>query len=218
MPKVIVVEGLIAAGKTSLLKMLKENFEGSVPIYEPVDEWERSGALEEFYSSLQTENPSPYVYMFQTYAFMTRIKRIIEKVKENPDAEIYFLERSVFSDRHLFIEMLKDTGQLTEKNHQLYLDWWDMWTLVMPVKIDGFIYLNPSADECMRRLKIRSREGETVDLDYQLELKKKHDEFLKEPIVIENRTVPCLEISTDEDFRNEPGPVLKQIKDFVASI
>ena len=219
MPKVIVVEGLIASGKTSLLNILKSKYPNSHSIFEPVDEWEKSGALNEFYDSLKLENPSPYIYTFQTYAFMSRIKRILNEIKKVPDAEVYFLERSIFSDRYLFVDMLMESGLLSKKDYQLYTDWWELWSLVMPVKIDGFIYLNPSPEECIRRLKNRNRSSEKeVTLEYQNALKEKHDNFLKRDIKIEEKIIPCLELNTDSDFRVDNKEILEKIKNFVDSI
>ena len=56
-PVVIVIDGEIGAGKTTLIKILKEEFENKYnlnvcSIFEPVDKWRDIGALQMFYEDI----------------------------------------------------------------------------------------------------------------------------------------------------------------------
>jgi thymidine kinase len=234
----IVVDGLIAAGKSSLLKMFKDSFDCHC-IFEPVDHWKETGNLERFYKALEIqdiENRSAQIYRFQTYVFQSRIERIIRELKNiSPivyndchdhsslkisNSSLVFIERSIFSDRYIFMEMLYNSGMVTESDYNMYKNWWNLWSLVMPIKPDAFIYLNPSIDACLERYKARNREGENVDRDYQQQLKNKHDEYFKPIVQIENKETPCLNLETDVDFRDGEGKkyVVDTVKNFIDSL
>jgi deoxyadenosine/deoxycytidine kinase len=210
---IIIVDGLIAAGKSSLLKTLKESFDCQC-IYEPVDHWKESGNLERFYNSLAIQDPenrSAQIYRFQTYVFQTRIKRIMENLS---DSKLVFIERSIFSDRYIFMEMLYDSGMVTEDDYKMYINWWTLWEMVMPVKPDAFIYLNPSIEACLERYHARNRDGETIDKDYEEKLQTKHDEFFQE------MKLPYLNLKTDVDFRSGDGKkyVVDKIREFIGRV
>lgn len=169
----IVVDGLIGAGKTTLIKLVSNHCKDKKihPIYEPVDIWRRTGALGEFYKDIPAK-----CYEFQSFVYVTRIKRVILDVLANPDADIYILERSIFTDRYIFVEMLRDT--LGAIRYDMYNEWWDMWNLLMPIKFDKWVFLDVSLDESMRRIHNRSRGEESgIDPEYQRNLRVKHIEF-----------------------------------------
>lgn len=220
MPKFIIVDGLIAAGKTSLLSVLNKNFKNSKASYEPVDHWEETGNLTRFYNALNIsddQNRSAQIYRFQTYTFQTRIKRILEDLEE--DKEIYFIERSIFSDRYIFMKMLKDSGLVTTQDYEMYKTWWDLWDKILPFTPDAFIYLNPTVDSTIIRYKKRNRSGEDFNVEYQKKLKDAHDDFF-ENLTINDKKVPVLNLNTDVDFREGEGEkfVVNLVRDFIEEI
>lgn len=174
--KFIVVDGLIGAGKTTLINLLTEKYNKSgeykvCPILEPVDIWRDTGALAHFYKDIDA-----HAYEFQTFAFVTRIKRVLDILESNPDADIYILERSIFTDRFIFVEMLKDKFGPTRM--KMYDMWWDMWSRLLPININTWIYLDTSLEEANRRICMRDRTEESaVSLDYQRALQQTHINF-----------------------------------------
>ena len=174
--QIYVFDGVIGAGKTTLLRLLTKhmNLKGykSLAIYEPVDEWRNVGALDEFYKDIPNK-----CLEFQTFTFITRIKRIITQILDNPDYDYYLLERSVWSDRHIFVELLKDT--LGPIRLEMYNQWWDMWSAIMPMLPNKWILLNTSLEESIRRICIRDRfeEKNSISIEYQNNLYQKHQLF-----------------------------------------
>jgi len=212
-PIVISIEGIIGAGKSTLLNILNNlNIYADTTnvccIQEPVDEWKRSGALKEYYDSFATNNADIIrlsAYKFQTYTFVTRVNKIISEYKKNPNADIYILERCIYSDRYFFVEMLYHSGRFSSTDYKMYNDWWEMWKLIMPFDIDAFIYLKPSVDECMSRVKSRDRAGENqIQSDYQCELEKYHDNYFAQLKTSAQKSPLVLHLNTNINFRDSP--------------
>ena len=199
--KFIVVDGLISAGKTTLINLFEKriNSKNSVKvkaIFEPVDIWTSTGTLQYFYDDIPA-----HCYEFQTYTYITRIKRIIDELHNNPDADIYIIERSIWSDRYIFMELLKNS--IGELRFTMYNQWCDLWALILPLRVDKWVFLDTSLEESIRRIRIRNRNAENcVDENYQRQLHEKHIEFYNK---LENNLKPVIRIQNqlmDNDFIN----------------
>lgn len=179
-PKVLVIEGIIGAGKTTLLeilpKILKDKYRKIVVITEPVEYWKESGFLKEFYDDMEGK-----AYEFQTMVFVTRITNLRKVYEETPDADLYIIERSPFTDRKIFAEMLRKSNKLKESQMIKYELWWNLWSSLWPFKPTHFIHLCPGVKIAQERVKNRDREGEEKIKDsYQEDLLKQHFEFFND--------------------------------------
>ena len=190
------VDAIIGAGKTTLIKKIveynnkiweeqqKQNIdfeddEGDIiekipkicPVYEPVDVWRNDNALQLFY-----ENVEQHCLEFQMYACNTRVNALIDTVIANPDADIYLLERSIWTDKHIFVEMLKPV--LGETRLNMYYKNFNLISLLTPIKITKWIFLDLNMDEVFNRLHNRNRDEEmTLTREYQEDLQKQHNNF-----------------------------------------
>ena len=203
-PKVIIIEGLIASGKSCLLEVLLEFLSQRglriTVVREPVDKWKTSGLLERFY-----KDPKRWSYHFQTKAFHDRVvENIIMFEKFGNTSDVFILERSPFSDR-LFMDVLYDDGFVDDLELKDYKEWWSLWNRVMPYHPSVFIYLKPDLEVCMTRLKERNRNGEGgVSIEYQRKLQEKHDAcFGKEFVEISpGYYIPAITIKTNANYRD----------------
>ena len=174
--KFIIVDGVISAGKTTLIKLLEKsiNNQGKIKvkaIYEPVDLWNSTGALQYFYQDIPSN-----CYEFQTYTYITRIASVINDIYNNPDVDVYILERSIWTDRYIFMELLRD--MVGELRMTMYEQWCELWAYIMPMRVDKWVLLDTSLEESLRRIKIRNRSAETgISVEYQTNLYNKHIEF-----------------------------------------
>ena len=163
-PLVCVIDGAIGAGKTTLIELLCEALvergHKAVVVREPVEEWARCGILQEFYDHASSLEPGLVAYDFQTYTFVTRVEEVIKTKEANPDATIFLLERSVLTDRFVFMELQREL--VGPRRMEMYDKWWNMWSRLMPFQPDKMVYLKPSLDKCMQRVNSRGREGEVV--------------------------------------------------------
>jgi deoxyadenosine/deoxycytidine kinase len=205
-PVVIVVDGLIGAGKSEYLKMIRQKMTEKgwsvTEVQEPVERWRQCGMLDRFY-----QDPKRWGYHFQTKAFHDRIMENIDMFeKYGSQSDVFILERSPFTDT-LFMEMLHESKTVDDLEMQHYREWWNMWYRIMPYKLDLFIYLRPDVDVCMDRLKNRARgEEKGVSKEYQVALQKKHDHFFGNGSVQtgEGHYVPCIILNTNENFKDDP--------------
>ena len=123
----LAVEGNIAAGKSTFLKLMSE--EGGLKMCpEPVIDWTHikldkevdqgaeNNLLAKFY-----ENPKRWALTFQNYAIFSRVKN--QPKLEFEDRGVYLCERSVFSDRLVFGRNGLKTNIMTPLEYSLYCKW-----------------------------------------------------------------------------------------------
>jgi len=191
----ISVEANVGAGKSSFLKIFGNKWpETFNVIYEPLDEWQQkysdvnNNILGLFYGNIPR-----WGYTFQSNAFITRIQKYEnEKVSE----KINLTERSIFSDRHIFAQMLYDDGLMNEIEWKLYLNWFEWLNDKFNAKPEAIIYLRCDPEIAYERVKKRARsEEEAVSLDYLKRLSEYHDKWL-----LNEKTIPVKIVNVDEDF------------------
>lgn len=176
------VEGNISVGKTTFLKRIaNETLElrdlvEIVP--EPIDKWQDVGPdhfniLDAFYAE-----PERYAYTFQNYVFVTRVMQ--ERDSSAGIQPLRLMERSVFSDRMVFVRAVHEAKWMNEMEISIYDSWFDPVVSCLPGLVpDGFIYLRASPDTCHKRMMLRRRTEEGgVSLDYLRGLHEKHESWL----------------------------------------
>ncbi|RLN23256.1 hypothetical protein C2845_PM07G30160 [Panicum miliaceum] len=176
------VEGNISVGKTTFLQRIaNETIElrdlvEIVP--EPIAKWQDVGPehfniLDAFYAE-----PERYAYTFQNYVFVTRVMQ--EKESASGIKPLRLMERSVFSDRMVFVRAVHEANWMNEMEISIYDSWFDPVVSSLPGLIpDGFIYLRASPDTCHKRMMVRKRSEEGgVTLDYLRGLHEKHESWL----------------------------------------
>ena len=209
----IIFDGLIGSGKTTLINSLCNymNSKGikTLSVLEPVHLWKECGALEHFYKNIPQN-----CYEFQTFVYVTRIKDLLLKYKENHDKyDVFLIERSILTDRYVFVEMLKD--ELGTIRYNMYQEWADMWKEVIPFSFDLFVFLDTDIKTSMERIKRRNRNEETqIPESYQKNLLNAHETFYNKDLKdlnyktlhIDNNIMKC-------DVENISEKVFQKIKD-----
>ena len=108
--KMILLEGNIGAGKSTVGSMLKTSGLFDF-IEEPVDRWQTgfaSNLLEAFYHDM-----ARWSFTFQILAFITRAKTWQEVLARTNHSRVV-LERSIFTDRHVFATSMHRIGAMSE--------------------------------------------------------------------------------------------------------
>jgi len=194
----IFVEGNIGTGKSTFLNKLAEEFK---VILEPVDEWTKTrnangkNLLEEFYS-----DPARNAYLFQSIAFRSRMKNIV-----NQNSAI--IERSIYTDRNVFAKTCREDGLISDIEWNDYCGWFDWLTDEFKIRPIGFIYLRCDPMISYERIKKRSRSGEeSISLDYLKKLHEKHEMWL-----LKEEASKVIIIDVNEDFENNPEKLQEMI-------
>lgn len=206
-PIVISLDGNIGAGKSTLLEALRVAMPDVEVVLEPVGLWsslkdaDGKSLLELFY-----EDKRRWAYTFQNFALLSRAKALAEAIGKTKKTVI-ITERSPLTDRYVFAEMLRSSGDLSELEWTLYLRWYDSFTKNIPVA--GILYLGTdvlrSADYIVRR----GRAGEeTMSLDYLKALDLQHRIWLDET------DLPVLRINVEEGG----VPPLEAVRKFISSL
>lgn len=198
----LVLEGNIGAGKSTFLKILKENLDIDI-IFEPTNKWQHVGEGENLLNLFYTDIKR-WAYTFQSYAFITRVEAQLEALA-NSKHDVQILERSVYCDRYCFAQNCFESGDMSALEWQIYKEWFSWLVEGHLQKPDGFIYLQASPKVCKQRLEKRNRSEEVgVSIEYLQKLHDRHENWLvhKKDIADYLVKVPVLTLNCDLDFEN----------------
>ncbi|XP_015278486.1 PREDICTED: deoxyguanosine kinase, mitochondrial [Gekko japonicus] len=232
------IEGNIAVGKSTFVRLLKKAFPEWHMTTEPVSKWQnvqaaqsnQASSSQSFGNLLQMVYQEPYrwSYTFQTYSCLSRLKAQLQPLPVKPQEFVQIFERSVYSDRYVFAKNLFEIGHLTEIEWIIYQDWHTFLLQAFGnrVALDGFLYLRASPEVCLERLRQRARpEEKEVQLRYLEQLHSQHENWLQTrstEIHFENlRNVPVLILDVAKDFQNDTNEqrrLVSMVETFVKNL
>ena len=162
MAYIVCIDGNIAAGKTTVLQEIEKK--GYPVYYEPF-----------------SDNPwLPLYYQDpKKYALNTQIWFLSERFRQYKNADfstrkIVFVERSQYTDRFIFVELIKQQGNMNNLEVDTYKHHFEIYKNPLP---ELTIILDTPPTECKDRMNIRGRGMEEgVPLDYLQALGKVYDE------------------------------------------
>jgi len=182
---IIYIEGNIGAGKTTFIEAFEEyfkrkNISNAFIKREPVDQWlsttDSTGKnlLEYFYSDTKK-----YGFAFQMNAFISRTNDILNMIKKNGSEcprVFNFIERSVYTDKNVFMECNFRRGNITEIEYNIYQTWFDVFSKQFNLNGGVIIYLKTKGGICDERIKNRNRTEESgIPIDYLNQLDNLHN-------------------------------------------
>jgi len=201
-PIIISIEGIVGAGKTTFINnclveiLTAKGFNVKIA-REPVDLWVE--ILPMFY-----KDPKRWGYFFQTKALVDRIGVLTDAIKHDTNADIIICERGIVSDS-IFMETMRQQEKVTEMEYTTYKALWDIVVKTILFTPNLYVYLSPDVNEAMKRVKIRSRDGEEdLAVGYQHILKLNHDKMFGDNFIdIGDNKVPVLKIDANLNFKDD---------------
>jgi dephospho-CoA kinase len=167
-PKVIVIEGNIASGKSSILKYYKDN--KYTVIDEPFDKMKldyNKDFLKGYYQDqtnryINTENISTQSLNFQTLVYQYKYYMFNKIYNKEHKDNIIFIERSVLSGWDVFCKSNIMTEQELSMVELIYNN---TSTKRLCYNAKEVLYINVKPDVCMLRAHERDKDTESIGLD-----------------------------------------------------
>lgn len=187
MVKIISVESNIGAGKSTIIEYIMKRKQTDNHIFilveEPVNEWKNIKVNGKEILTAYYEDILNVALPFQLIALLTRKKLFDKKIKEaniieqETGKEVFLItERTIYSDKYIFAEMLHNDGFINDAGMVAYNLWNSEFSKNFTV--DKILYINISPEICLERILKRSRPGENnITIDYLEKCQKAHDLF-----------------------------------------
>ena len=180
-PIFISIEGNIGTGKSTLIDKLQKHFAkmntdkkiGYIP--EPIHIWnsvtDTQGVtiLEKYY-----EDQKKYAFPFQMMAYISRLSGMRKAMQQ--DYDIIIMERSMFTDKEVFAQMLFHDGKIETIEYNIYKKWFTEFIGDFPQIRHIYIQAEPEVSE--ERVLKRQRQGEKIPLTYLEKCHAYHEHWL----------------------------------------
>ena len=169
----VLIEGNIASGKSTIIELLRLKLGEVAQVHcEPLNEWTNfcgENLLQQMY-----EDPKKNSFLFQTFVQYTMAKIQFE---EAPN-KIKITERSLLSERFVFIEAIRILKHISPLQYKVLVAWFNLInSKITPA--NEVIYLRTSPLVALGRLRGRNRVGEeSVSKEYLSLLHSLHESWL----------------------------------------
>lgn len=183
------IAGNIGSGKTTLTKLLTENF-GWDAHYESVA---NNPYLSDFYADMQRWAFNIQVY-FLTQRFQS-IQRIIWQ------KNIVVQDRTIYEDAYIFAENLYIMGLIQKRDYDAYMELFNIMNAFITPP-DLLIYLKASVPTLIKQIAIRNRSFESnINTDYLTQLNELYENWISsysgEMLVIDVNDIDFANNNTD---------------------
>lgn len=165
MEQVILIDGVVGVGKTTLGRMLAHELD--VKLYEELSDIDTGALLDKFYADKKR-----WSFTMQIH-FLNKRFHMIKEIHKNNGG---ILDRSIFGDR-IFASMLNEDHDMTDEEYRTYSTLLDnMLEHAQPPTI--LIYLRCGVDKAIERINRRDRGLESqVPRTYWERLNQKYEEW-----------------------------------------
>ena len=178
--KIYALEGNIGAGKSTIMKIIGNQFHDVEFVEEPVKNWQNLGGmnlLDAFYS-----DPKRWGFSFEFYSMLTKIQALLNAAES--DKPIIIIERSILSNK-VFMDLSNELGKLDKMEYAMLINTYNFYLAHVYPQISGIIYLDTPVEECIRRITKRNRGEEcTIEKSYLNQIKNKMDEMCNDSSMI----------------------------------
>ncbi len=176
----VYIEGNLGAGKTTLLEKIESQISPMTMEWvaktfpEPVAEWEKVGTSQSNLLKLMYDSPKEHSFSFQSHAISTKVKQLKEA-----DFVLNIIERSLASQRDIFIPLLFSSGYLTQLQKDILEHAISVYSKDSIHVPDLIVFLDVEPEVALKRIRERGREAERgVTLHYLKEIRHRYSDWL----------------------------------------
>lgn len=189
----ICIEGNIGSGKTTIVNIIKNNFNNNRTIFVPdtINNWKNKELLNNFY--LNTNR----------YALLMELKSTSDKIKyiNNINKQILFFSKSWMSDKYCYMKTLKELNYILPSEFNTYNNTYELMKNSMP-NIDLMIYVKNSVSNCYENIKDRKIDYElNITMKFLMKLSENYelwiDSYTDSPLIVVD-----MQNFSEEDFIN----------------
>ncbi len=196
---VILIEGIIGAGKTTLGEILERRL--GVPLKRELSDGDTTALLQRFY-----RDPRRWAFSLQMH-FLDVRQRMTRELR---DQTAGILDRSLFGDR-IFAEMHGAAGTITPEEIRTYSSLWYALAEHLPPPT-LLVYLDCSVATALERIHERNRSGESrITAEYLQDLNERYLQWYHRYTLS-----PKVFVNTEAFNPSRPGDVLT-IEELIAS-
>lgn len=165
-PKHIAIAGNIGAGKTTLCKLLSENFGWDVN-YESTED---NPYLADFY-----EDMNRWSFNLQIYFLNNRYRQVLDIQSGN---KTVIQDRSIYEDAYIFAPNLHKMGLMATRDYENYFDLFQLMSSQVNAP-DLLIYLKASVPTLVNHIQKRGRDYESsMSLNYLGLLNERYENWI----------------------------------------
>lgn len=155
----------LVAGKSTLLRALRQSHPEWIFVDEPLDTWTSlkndagQNLLELFYG-----DQDRWAYTFQNCCVLSRYQLIEGTIARHSGGkkskrQVYITERCLETDYHVFAKMMRNDKKLDAIEFSLYEQWYRQLK-GRSTSLGGVVYVDTCPATCVDRIKGRNRDGE----------------------------------------------------------
>lgn len=195
----IVIEGNIGAGKTSLAKMLAEEYQANLLL----EKFEDNPFLPKFY-----RNPDKYAFHVELSFMATRYQQLVKELPYQNLFKTFSLADFYFSKSLLFAK-----NTLSEAEFHLYRQIFNIIYKSIP-RPDLYVYLHMDVERLLENIHHRGREYEQdLDRGYLKNLEREYFDYLKQQnnmriLILDMNKIDF--IKNDSDYQSVKNTIFKK--------
>ncbi|CCV02440.1 Thymidine kinase [Armadillidium vulgare iridescent virus] len=161
----ICIDGIIGAGKSTLVKSLKNDYNC---YEEPIEKW---SLLSKFYNNMKVYSaPFQFQVLFSQYD-----QQNLFKTQTSKNEDIVIVERCPWTSFNIFSKMLIEDGVFDKD----YIETYEKFHNILSYEVDHFIFLKVDHKQAFKRVEARNRRAEQkLNIEYLHRLEKQYDKML----------------------------------------